>query len=109
MGPFSVFILHDRPPPDQTEDFILAQNTNAPVEFPAASISDLDSILDIGSVLGKNNLFDTGLDFATTMKDKRTRIPQLRRVMLQADLLSFNDHLNSLMTAQFLVWLHPWS
>ena len=41
------------------------------MDFPSASISDLDSILDIGNALGWNDLFDTGLDFTSSGHDEQ--------------------------------------
>ncbi|KAL8790838.1 MAG: hypothetical protein Q9195_006163 [Heterodermia aff. obscurata] len=70
VGPFGVFSLSDRPSIDQAEAPVFTQDIDAPVDFPTASISDLDSILDIGNALGWNDLFDTGLDFTSSGHDE---------------------------------------
>ena len=71
VGPFGVFSLSNQPSIDQAEAPIFTQDIEAPVDFPTASISDVDSILDIGNALGWNDLFDTGLDFTSSGHDEQ--------------------------------------
>lgn len=71
VGPFNVFSLSDRPSPNQVEANIFAQDEDLPVDFPTAPVSDPDSILDIGNALGWNDLFGTGLDFASSGQNEQ--------------------------------------
>ena len=64
-GPFSVFSLSDSPPPPPLPPLTCSQEVEPPIDFSNTSISDLDSLLDVGNVLGWNDLFDTGLDFTS--------------------------------------------
>ena len=71
VGPFSVFSLSTMPTLDQSEDIAHRLDTDPPIDFTTGSISDLDSLLDIGNVLGWNDLFDTGLDFTSNSHDEQ--------------------------------------
>ncbi|KAL8636767.1 MAG: hypothetical protein Q9228_005875 [Teloschistes exilis] len=69
VGPFSVFSLADQPNPEVPESSVGTKDSDAPADFPTTSGSDLDSILDMSSILGWNDLFDTGLGFANSTID----------------------------------------
>lgn len=71
VGPFGVFSLSDRPSIGQAEAPIFTPDIDAPVDFPTASISDLDSILDIGNAFGWNDLYDPGLEFTGSACDEQ--------------------------------------
>ena len=60
------------PIPDQSEDAAQGIEIDPPMDFTSASYSDLDSLLDVGKVLGWNDLFDTGLDLMIPSHDEQT-------------------------------------
>ena len=69
IGPFSVFSLSDSPTHDQLAGPAHGQDNEPSIDFASTSISELDSLLDVGNVLGWNDLFDTGLDFISPSHD----------------------------------------
>ena len=69
IRPFSVFSLSDSPTRDQLAGAAHGQDNEPPIDFASTSISDLDSLLDVGNVLGWNDLFDIGLDFTNPSHD----------------------------------------
>lgn len=71
IGPFGAFSLSKTPIPDQSEDPAQPLEIDPPTDFTTASHSDLDSLLDVGNVLGWNDLFDTGLDFTIPSHDEQ--------------------------------------
>ncbi len=70
VGPFSVFSMSNSPTLDQSEDPVHGHKFDVPIDFTTGSISDLDSLLDIGNVFGWNDLFDTGLDVSSPSHDE---------------------------------------
>ena len=72
IGPFSAFSMSEAPITDQSEDPAQGLEIHPPIDFTTASYSDLDSLLDVGNVLGWNDLFDTGLDFTIPSHDEQT-------------------------------------
>ena len=107
VGPFGVFSLSDRPLVDQAEAPVITQDVDGPMDVPTASVSDPDSILDIGNALGWNDLFNTGLDFTSPAHDEQVYedpLTMLVRVAnqspeLQAALQQSNDFPNLAGTA----------
>ncbi|KAL8960247.1 MAG: hypothetical protein Q9193_003015 [Seirophora villosa] len=65
IGPFSVFSLSDSPTPHQLTAATHGQEIEPPLDLVTASISELDSLLNVGNALGWNDLFDSGLDFTS--------------------------------------------
>ena len=72
IGPFSAFSMSETPTPDLSEDPAQGLEIDPPIDFTTASHSDLDSLLDVGNVLGWNDLFDTGLDFTIPSHDEQS-------------------------------------
>ncbi len=70
VGPFSVFSMSNSPTLDQLEDPVHGKKLDLPIDFTTGSISDFESLLDVGNVLGWNDLFDTGLDVSSPSHDE---------------------------------------
>ena len=96
VGPFSVFSLSDSPTPHPSLPPITSsQEVEQPIDFSNTSISDLDSLLDVGNVLGWNDLFDTGLDFTSPSYHEQSDedpLALLARVASQPNDRRYEDH-----------------
>ena len=98
IGPFSVFIIFDSPTREKLAGPTRGQDTEPPIDFASTSISDLDSFLDIGNVLGWNDLFDTGLDFTSPSDGQSYEEPLaiLARVASHPFDMQYRDHASHL-------------
>lgn len=65
-----MFSLLDSPNPDQLQGPTHEQEIDPPIDFSSAS--DLDSPLNVSNVLGWNDLFGTGLEFASHFYEDQT-------------------------------------
>lgn len=99
IGSFSVFSSSDSSTHGQFAEATRGQNTEPSIDFASTSISDLDSLLDVGNVFGWNDLFDTGLDFTSPSHEEQSNekpLALLARVASQPFDMQYSDNASHL-------------